>query len=65
MLFATVATASKIVKVIPANIIGTCKKKQKTKENKLFQTNFTAKKQQRLAEKAAISKDFQNFGYFV
>ncbi len=52
MLFATVATASKIVKVIPANIIGTCKK-QKTNENKLFKTNFTAKKQQCLGEIAA------------
>jgi hypothetical protein len=38
---------------------------KKRKENKLFKTNFAAKKQQRLAEKAAISKDFRNFGYFV
>jgi hypothetical protein len=55
MLFATVATASKIVKVIPANIIGTYQQQRKRKENKLFKINFEeAKKQQCLVEKATI-----------
>jgi hypothetical protein len=42
MLFATVATASKIVKVIPANIIGTYK--QQKKKKKIVQNEFCDKK---------------------